>query len=91
MHGLYGVAQPVTHFPSRGIAAFLLLVSSGVHAADAPFPVESNLLAAVAKIDITPPEGTPVVGHVREVSGVRDPLHAALLLLELWRRGRQRG
>src|SRR5207237_4637327 len=42
----------------------------------------SNLRAAAAKIDITPPDGTPVVGHVREVSGVRDPLHATLLLLD---------
>ena len=35
--------------------------------------IESNLRAAVAKIDITPPPGTKVVGHVREAQGVRDP------------------
>ena len=42
----------------------------------------SNLKAAVAKVDITPADGTPVVGHVRQVSGVRDPLSAVLLLLD---------
>jgi hypothetical protein len=45
------------------------------------FRVESNLLAAVAKIDITPPPKTPVVGHVRPVKGIRDPLRAGVLLL----------
>ncbi len=42
----------------------------------------ANFKAAAAKVDITPPAGTPVVGHVREVSGVRDPLHAGLLLID---------
>jgi hypothetical protein len=53
--------------------------------ADPPTPafkVESNLKAAVAKVDITPPAGTKVVGHVREVDGVRDRLHAVALLLD---------
>ncbi len=51
-------------------------------AADEPaFRVESNLLAAVAKIEITPPPETPVVGHVRATNGVRDPLRAGILLL----------
>lgn len=45
------------------------------------FRVESNLWAGVAKVDITPPADTPVVGHVRPVSGVRDPLRAGVLLL----------
>jgi hypothetical protein len=44
--------------------------------------VQSNLKAAVAKVDITPPAGTKVVGHVREVDGVRDRLHAVALLLD---------
>src|SRR5690349_6979602 len=44
--------------------------------------LESNLKAAAARIDITPPEGTPVVGHVRPVNGVRDPISAALLVLD---------
>ena len=31
---------------------------------------------------VTPPPGTKVVGHVRETNGVRDPIRAAILLLE---------
>jgi hypothetical protein len=46
------------------------------------FLVESNLRAAVAKVDITPPEGTRVEGHPRQTHGVRDPLRAGLLLLD---------
>src|SRR5438046_2528448 len=40
-------------------------------AADGPaaFPVESNLRASVAKVDITPPEGTKVEGHPRVTHG----------------------
>jgi len=51
---------------------------------DGQFPVESNLRAGVAKIDITPAEvaGITVVGHRREVSGVRDPLRAGVLILD---------
>ena len=45
------------------------------------FRVESNLKAGVAKVDITPPAETPVVGHVRPTSGVRDPIRAGVLLL----------
>lgn len=45
------------------------------------FRVESNLRAAAAKVDITPPPDTPVVGHVRPVSGVRDPIRAGIVLL----------
>jgi hypothetical protein len=52
-----------------------------VQAEDAPFTVESNLLAAVAKIDITPPPATPVTGHVRPTEGFRNRLHAEVLLL----------
>ena len=43
---------------------------------------ESNLRVATAKLDITPPAGTKVVGHIREVDGVRDRLHAVVLLLD---------
>jgi neutral ceramidase len=50
-------------------------------AEDFTFPIESNLRAAVAKVDITPPPDTPVVGHVRPTDGVRDPLRAGVLLL----------
>ena len=45
------------------------------------FRVESNLRAAVVKVDITPPADTPVVGHVRPTNGVRDPIRAGVLLL----------
>jgi neutral ceramidase len=46
------------------------------------FKIETNLRAGVAKVDITPPPGTKVVGHVRETQGVRDPIRAAVLLLD---------
>lgn len=45
------------------------------------FRVESNLKAAVAKVDITPPPETPVVGHIRPTNGVHDPIRAGILLL----------
>ena len=48
------------------------------------FPIESNLKVSVAKIDITPPPDTKVVGHVRPTHGARDPIRAAILLLERW-------
>src|SRR5262245_4851225 len=51
-------------------------------AEDVIFPVESNLRAAVTKVDITPPEGTKVEGHPRPTHGVRDPLRAGVLLLD---------
>lgn len=66
--------------------ALTLTVAGVVIARDDPptstFKVESNLRAAVAKVDITPPPGTKVVGHVREVVEVRDRLHAVVLLLD---------
>lgn len=51
---------------------------------DGQFAVHSNLRAGVAKIDITPenPSGMRVTGHPREVRGVRDPLRAAVLVLD---------
>jgi hypothetical protein len=51
-------------------------------AGEGAFPVESNLLAGVAKVEITPPEGTKVEGHPRPTHGVRDPLRAGVLLLD---------
>lgn len=52
--------------------------------ADGRFRVESNLKAGVAKVDITPKNvtGLTVVGHRREVNGVRDPLRAGILVLD---------
>lgn len=51
---------------------------------DGAFPVHSNLRAGVGKTDITPAEtdGVVVAGHRRTVHGVRDPLRAAVLLLD---------
>lgn len=63
-------------------AAFIALSCLSTTLPQAARALEPNLKAAAAKIDITPPEKTPVVGHVRAVSGVRDPICAALLLLD---------
>jgi hypothetical protein len=51
---------------------------------DGSFPVQSNLRAGVAKVDITPTEVVDflVTGHPRKVTGVRDPLRAAVLVLD---------
>jgi hypothetical protein len=59
----------------------LLAIPAGLHGEDMTFKVESNLKAAATKVDITPPGDTKVVGHVRATSGVRDPLHAGILIL----------
>lgn len=45
-------------------------------------PLESNLSAGAAKVDITPPPDTPVTGHPRKTSGARDPIRAGILLLD---------
>src|SRR4051794_32970260 len=65
-------------------SVLLLLVGWSPAWADqgAAFQVESQLRAAAAKVDITPPAGTKVVGHVRLTDGVRDPLHVVVLLLD---------
>jgi len=51
---------------------------------DFTFPAASNLRAGSAKVDITPSEvvGMTVEGHTREVTGVRDPLRAGVLMLD---------
>lgn len=56
----------------------------GDEAQDGRFPVDSNLRAGAAKIDITPREtdGVLVTGHRRTVHGVRDPLRAGVLVLD---------
>ncbi len=65
------------------IVAAFLFAGAGLAAADEAyqFRVESNLRAGAAKVDITPPADTPVVGHVRPTKGFRDPLRAGVLLL----------
>lgn len=71
--------------PCVGLPGFLIhwLVTGALLWSAEPyqFRVESNLRAGVAKIEITPPADTPVVGHVRPTNGVRDPLRAGVLLL----------
>jgi len=78
------VSAPIEAIFMRN-ATLLLAVHSclavAVAAAEPARKVDSNLSAAAAKVDITPPPGTKVVGHVRETTGVRDRLHASLLLL----------
>src|SRR6478736_4297508 len=64
----------------RAILGPLLFLTTATHLhAQSPTP---TFRVAAAKVDITPPAGTPVVGHIRPVNGVRDPLHVALLLLD---------
>lgn len=65
-------------------ASFVLPFASAEEIKDGQFAVTSNLKAGVAKIDITPPDAAAVkiVGHVRQVSGVRDPLRAGVLILD---------
>jgi neutral ceramidase len=59
------------------------LPARGSEMNDGRFEVQSNLLAGVAKVDITPAEtdGVMVTGHRRTVHGVRDPLRAGVLVL----------
>lgn len=52
------------------------------HPAMASPDVESNLKAGAAKVDITPPPDTPVIGHPRKTKGARDPIRAGVLLLD---------
>ena len=58
--------------------------SSVAQVKDGQFPVQSNLRAGVAKVDITPAQvaGIETVGHRRAVTGLRDPLRAGVLLLD---------
>lgn len=54
-----------------------------VCAEDGRFAIQSNLRAGVSKVDITPDDvrNFEVTGHRRIVTGVRDPLRAAVLIL----------
>lgn len=70
--------------PALLCVPFIVSLASAQGLKDGQFPVTSNLRAGVAKIDITPPDAAAVkvVGHVRQVSGVRDPLQAGVLILD---------
>jgi neutral ceramidase len=63
---------------------FLLFSAQAQEGVDGQFAVSSNLKVGVAKVDITPPDAatTKIVGHVRQVSGIRDPLRAGVLVLD---------
>src|SRR6478735_6530413 len=64
----------------RAVFVSLLCLIAAAHLqAQSPTP---TFRAAAAKVDITPPAGTPVVGHIRPINGLRDPIHVALLLLD---------
>lgn len=60
----------------------ILFAATALYADQPAFKVESNLRASVARVDISPPDGTPTTGHVRETKGFRDRLHAVVLLLD---------
>ncbi|MCW5981514.1 MAG: neutral/alkaline non-lysosomal ceramidase N-terminal domain-containing protein [Bryobacteraceae bacterium] len=64
----------------------LVTLLAGAAAAGAPvFPVNSNLRAGVARVDITPPLGTPMAGYAARpggATGSRDPLYASALVFD---------
>ena len=67
---------------SLGWATTAVSQVTGEPPAPEGWKIESNLRAGVAKLDITPPADTKVVGHVRETHGARDRIRAAILLLD---------
>ena len=71
-------------FPFLSLFIFCLLPPAWAEVVDGKFPVQSNLKAGVAKVDITPNivPGMETVGHRRVVTGVRDPLRAGVLVLD---------
>ncbi len=71
-------------FPIIALVLFSLSNPVFGQVVDGTFPVQSNLKAGVAKVDITPEiiEGMETVGHRRVVTGVRDPLRAGVLVLD---------
>lgn len=61
------------------------LIASSCLAGDMTFPVNSNLKAGVAKVDITPPLGIHMAGYAGRdggATGVRDPLYAGVLVFD---------
>ncbi len=70
--------------PALLFLPFLFLPFAAAQVQDGSFAVTSNLRAGVAKVDITPDNvvNVTVAGHRREVTGVRDPLRAGVLVLD---------
>jgi hypothetical protein len=77
-----GLISSVTILGSLACAATATAQPAPEQADTGAFKIETNLRAGVAKVDITPPPETKVVGHVRETHGARDPIRAAVLLLD---------
>jgi len=82
----FSVRVTFRHFGNASLGAVLFLALVSASNGDGPdeysFKVDSNLRVAVAKVDISPPDGTPVTGHVRPTKGFRDRLQAVILLLD---------
>ena len=80
--------MPISPTAWRWLLTIACLTSTSIALAqelrDGQFSVVSNLKAGVGKVDITPTDvaGLTVIGHRREVTGVRDPLRAGVLLLD---------
>lgn len=73
------------YYQSVSVTMLMAACAAGVvFAEDGRFAVNSNLRAGVAKVDITPAQVNQleVVGHRRKVTGVRDPLRGAVLILD---------
>lgn len=57
-------------------------VTGGIRSQAVETKPVSNLKAGVAKVEITPPDSAPTVGHPRPTKGARDPLRAGVLILD---------
>ena len=66
------------------VSLLSLSLYSAAEVIDGQFAVTSNLKVGVAKVNITPTDvsGITVIGHRREVTGVRDRLRAGVLILD---------
>jgi hypothetical protein len=67
---------------AAGLLVATASLACAARADDGAFPVSSNLKAAAAKADVTPRGVTQAAGHVRPVSGARDPIQVGVLLLD---------
>lgn len=74
----------VAVLPALFACSLVLAAAETARGQDGTFPVQSNLKAGVAKVDITPAkvDGQTAAGHPRKVYGVRDPLRAGVLILD---------